>query len=161
MRHCTFTAERHNLRRHARKQSKDYSEAGSIDASVNLPSIRDNTWVATPDPPLSGENPVSTRVDNSLSNTVLKTAISNGTDAMNLLFQAAQHEESSVANAREVEATDTASGCAIVSPTSTALSTGSDTLPQLSSELQTTWNAYRFVRMGWLSAEETVWLVDM
>jgi hypothetical protein len=74
---------------------------------------------------------------------MMTAVVSHGNDAINLLFEAAQREESET------------------SPTSPVLAKDPNSLPELSVELSDIWNAYRFVRMGWLSAVETVWLIDM
>ncbi|CAN9093689.1 unnamed protein product [Alternaria sp. RS040] len=91
----------------------------------------------------------------------MTTVVSNGNDALNLLFEAAQREEREVNGARvpvpiEQHATNAAS-----TPLSSVANLSSNMLPDLSNELTDTWNAYRFVRMGWLSAPEIVWYLDM
>ena len=90
----------------------------------------------------------------------MTTVVSNGNDALNLLFEAAQREERDLNSGRGA-GVDPVSPIVTMSPTSPAMSTRIDLLPELSPELLETWNAYRFVRMGWLAAEEVVWLVDM
>lgn len=96
-----------------------------------------------------------------LNNAMMTTVVSNGNDALNLLFEAAQREERDVNGARvpvpiEQHATNAAS-----TPLSSVANLSSNMLPDLSNELTDTWNAYRFVRMGWLSAQEIVWYLDM
>ncbi|KAJ4985684.1 hypothetical protein SVAN01_08859 [Stagonosporopsis vannaccii] len=89
-----------------------------------------------------------------LNDAVMTTVVSNGNDALNLLFEAAKREER---GENGVRMPGTADPRTSLSPTN--ISTAS--LPVLSRELTETWNAYRFVRMGWLSAEEIVWFLEM
>jgi hypothetical protein len=92
---------------------------------------------------------------------MMTTVVSNGNDALNLLFEAAQREERDIRGARVPSATDKAAIHATTSPLSSSTNTHSASLPELSGELAETWNAYRFVRMGWLSAEEVVWYLEV
>jgi len=99
-------------------------------------------------------------VNADLNDTMMTTVISNGNDALNLLFEAAQQEERGVNGARVPVVTDQHDNAA-TSPLSPVAKLNFNSLPELSSELTDTWNAYRFVRMGWLSAQEIVWYLDM
>jgi hypothetical protein len=92
---------------------------------------------------------------------MMTTVVSNGNDALNLLFEAAQREERGVHGARRPSDIDQPIIQATTSPLSSVANMYSSSLPELSNELSDTWNAYRFVRMGWLSAEEIVWYIDM
>lgn len=95
-----------------------------------------------------------------LNDAMMTTVVSNGNDALNLLFEAAQQEERGVNGARVPVATDQHDN-ATTSPLPSVADMSLNALPELSSELIDTWNAYRFVRMGWLSAQEIVWYLDM
>ena len=90
----------------------------------------------------------------------MTTVVLNGNDALNLLFEAAQQEERGISGARMQVITDQHDNAATSSLSSIA-NLNPNSLPELSSELTDTWNAYRFVRMGWLSAQEIVWYLDM
>lgn len=103
---------------------------------------------------------VQGRVSTSPNDTLMTTVVSNGNDALNLLFEAAQREENNN-RSPHAPAADGSSFDTIVAPIPCILDTNQNSLPELSSEVLETWNAYRFVRMGWLSASETVWLLDM
>ena len=96
-----------------------------------------------------------------LNDTMMTTVVSNGNDALNLLFEAAQQEERGVHGTRRPSNIDQPTIEATTSPLSSVANIYSSSLPELSNELSDTWNAYRFVRMGWLSAEEIVWYIDM
>lgn len=153
---CTFTVERHGIRRQRGSTSKGTKEP-IRSASTNLradapeaPSLLDST-----------HNRAATPVENNLADTMMTTVVSNGNDALNLLFEAAQHEERGASSTRGTIAADQASAAFAASPTSPTPSTSVHVLPELPLDLLETWNAYRFVRMGWLSAEEVVWYLDM
>lgn len=96
-----------------------------------------------------------------LNDTMMTTMVSNGNDALNLLFEAAQQEERGVNGVQVRVAADQHINNATTTPLSSLANLSSTSLQELSSELTETWNAYRFVRMGWLSAEEIVWFLDM
>lgn len=126
------------------------------DRTITLDTLR--TPSVHPD---TSHNNGARSIDNDLTDTMMTAVVSNGNDALNLLFEAAQHEERDVNSVRGTASADQASPCLIMSPTSPAMSARIDALPELSPELLETWNAYRFVRMGWLSGEEVVWFLNM
>ncbi|CAI9625704.1 unnamed protein product [Alternaria burnsii] len=151
MRPCTYTVTRHGPRRQRQSvsQSQD-GEEDSIDLGTHSAVQRDDAGDISQD-----------SISADLNNTMKTTVVSNGNDALNLLFEAAQREEREVNGARvpvpiEQHATNAAS-----TPLSSVANLSSNMLPDLSNELTDTWNAYRFVRMGWLSAPEIVWYLDM
>lgn len=161
MRACTFTTERHSVRRPG--SSVDHGTSNSS-ALLNSP-IEMSTALDTPPTPSlhvhAPQNSIARPGDPDLNDTMITTIVSNGNDALNLLFEAAQREERDVNGIRGSGSTDHNSPLLFMSPTSPMTSLRTDLLPELDSELLETWNAYRFVRMGWLSAEEVVWFVDM
>lgn len=114
----------------------------------------------TSDPPEPSHNNLPGSVGTDLTDTMMTTVVSNGNDALNLLFEAAQSDENGKNSARVGLSKDQDSTRQLASPRSPALGASTGSLPELSAELLDTWNAYRFVRMGWLSAEEVVWLLD-
>ena len=83
-----------------------------------------------------------------LAQSVMNTVVSNGNDALNILFQAAGHEQ----NRLQVEnATDK------ITPGTTG---SAETAPP-GSDIYKLWRSSRFVKMGWLSAEEVVAYLDL
>jgi hypothetical protein len=159
MRPCNYTVARHGPRR-PRQKSRDVQteNENAVTDTVAIPT--DNA----PSPGISMESnlhgTVQGRVSTSPNDTLMTTVVSNGNDALNLLFEAAQREEDSN-QSPHAPAADGSSFHTIVAPIPCILETNQNSLPELSSEVLDTWNAYRFVRMGWLSASETVWLLDM
>lgn len=92
---------------------------------------------------------------------MLMTVVSNGNDALNLLFEAARHDGRDLDSVRGTDLTSQASDFLTTSPSWPVQVPNIASLPELSPELAEVWNAYRFVRMGWFSAEEAVWFIDM
>ncbi|KAF2652949.1 hypothetical protein K491DRAFT_634608 [Lophiostoma macrostomum CBS 122681] len=133
MRPCNFPVERHARRRqkgHNRGQNTSTRE--TVVPTVLADTSQERLDCSAP-----------TDAAHDLTDTMLTAIVSHGNDAMNLLFEAAQREESEI------------------SPVSPVMVKDSNSLPELSMELLDIWNAYRFVRMGWFSAVEAVWLVEM
>lgn len=118
-----------------------------------------------------------------ISNSMVRTAVSNGNEAMNLLFEAAQHgvdetiANQSIASTEPMRLSTTSP---VQNPPSTANPTISSAMdndgvgasfPSTADASATqqsdtaaaigAWNAYRFVRMGWVSAEEAMMYVDL
>lgn len=108
---------------------------------------------------------------------MLRPVISNGKDALNLLFEAAQKESSATdnrqcntdqANSVGLDSSTPQGSLAAAASTSPNHSTLYGAVPNpcvmstnLSKDLLETWRAYRFVTTGWLSAEEAVTYVDL
>lgn len=124
------------------------------------------------------EQPDGQVFPSNISDSMMRTVVSNGKDALNLLFEAARHDRDDIAN-QGAQSTEPAGASgpspnqdplqgAAATPTSPAHSTlyGAHPSPcvmstNLSTELIETWKAYRFVRMGWFSAEEAITYVDL
>jgi hypothetical protein len=79
-----------------------------------------------------------------LSTSVLETVVSNNNDAMNILFEAALQESNEPS--QNISTTDNSR---LVAPEPT------------NAEVLRIWNACRFVRMGWFSAQEAVVLINL
>jgi hypothetical protein len=141
--------------------SKDHNRSNArTETPPNM--MFDLTGSSTSSPkPGSPRNHVATSAGDESTDTMVTTAVSNGNDAQGLLFEAAQREERDSNDTRGVAATEHTLSYTTASPYSNTLNTNPLLLPKLSDELLDTWNAYRFVRMGWLSAEECVWLLDL
>ena len=141
--------------------SKDHNR---LNATTETPAnmMFDLTGSSTSSPKAdSPRNNVATSAGDESTDTMVTTAVSNDNDALGLLFEAAQREERDSNDTRGVAATEHTSSYTTASPYSNTLNINPLLLPKLSDELLDTWNAYRFVRMGWLSAEECVWLLDL
>lgn len=110
--------------------------------------------------------------DHMVADSVMRTVVSNGHDALNLLFQAANQEgqpdgqsphgagrtpQSSIGNLSGVACT---SSPAISVPMSMNVAPGA-TPSDPNADVLEVWSAFRFVRMGWLSAQEAVTFVDL
>lgn len=112
-----------------------------------------------------------------VADSVMRTVVSNGHDALNLLFQAANQEgqhdsqspssqyphgagrtpQSTVGNISGAAST---SSPAVSVPMNANVTSGA-TPPDHNANVLEVWSAFRFVRMGWLSAQEAVTLVDL
>lgn len=100
---------------------------------------------------------------------MIRTAVSNGNDALNLLFEAAHHEshtagsQSLAANVDDSTVTSSLGGETLRNATDRSSPNRSNpyAISELPTDLIETWNAYRFVKMGWFSAEEAVTYVDL
>ncbi|KAH7065776.1 C6 transcription factor-like protein [Paraphoma chrysanthemicola] len=162
MRPCTFTTERHNSRRQNRRSmSQNNSDTITMpDGSINMTLDLDNLDRSTAKPDDSRESNAGPG-NAERTDSMVTAVVSNGNDALNLLFEAAQREERDVNSVRGGAGIDQASPLLTLSPTSPSAKSRTNLLPVLSSEQLEIWNAYRFVRMGWLSAEEIVWLLNM
>jgi hypothetical protein len=140
--------------------AKEYNEPiMSFDTSAQT-SYDGDAPQKTSDPPEPCHNNLPGSVGTDLTDTMMTTVVSNGSDALNLLFEAAQSDENGKNSARVGFSTNQVSTRVLASPKSPALRASTGSLPELSAESRDTCNAYRFVRMGWLSAEEVVWLLD-
>lgn len=101
----------------------------------------------------------------SLANSVMRTVVSNGNDALNLLFQAATQDQ---AEHRSETARHTGfgtqTGTGVTTPHSTFLATNVMEPVAISPAAVTIyklWRSTRFVKMGWLSAEEAITYIDL
>jgi len=98
---------------------------------------------------------------NGLTDSVMRTVVSSGNDALDLLFVAA-HKESEGQHLPHLQAE--ANGFTPGSNISLGTPMGSNLqsrLPTVSSNVTDVWNACRFVKMGWFSAEEAVLYLDL
>ncbi|KAH8199415.1 hypothetical protein TruAng_006410 [Truncatella angustata] len=111
-----------------------------------------------------------------LTNAMMRTVVSNENDALNILFEAAQHEaeiqsdrgsvgreNDDVSQASRMVGIMAEAAVAHQTPNFSTIFSQPNELTTLSSpvpDVVRIWNAYRFVVMGWFSAEEAVTLVD-
>lgn len=88
--------------------------------------------------------------------------MANGQDALDILFDAARSQE------KENVSNHALQSRGIDSPFSTAIKdrygttvTHAETISKAAPETIRVWNICRFVRMGWLSADEAVTFIDL
>lgn len=109
---------------------------------------------------------------NELTNSVVRTVVSSGNDALNLLFQAAAHEGGNPSSVGQ-STSDPVQGPSPVQGTSpydvfssSASLIGCQPGPSpvkissASTDVIRVWEACRFVKMGWFSAREAVTYID-
>jgi hypothetical protein len=162
MRSCTFPAERHAPRQRSSKQSKGFHES-LVNFDTNPEVVYDMDTAGrsiSSVPSESSHDNLVGSVGTDLNDTMMTTVVSNGNDALNLLFEAAQSEERGAHTTRAKFPEEEPLAQFSTSPKAPTMSTTIHLLPTLSAQLLDTWNTYRFVRMRWLSAEEIVWLLD-
>ncbi|KAF7552171.1 hypothetical protein G7Z17_g4494 [Cylindrodendrum hubeiense] len=102
-----------------------------------------------------------------LTGSVMRTLVSNGNDAMKLLFQAATEHSRTDGDAlsNEPSASRTFAN-AVPSTTSpenipSVATTGPIYFSPVSHDILKVWRAFRFTRMGWFTAEEAITYVDL
>lgn len=127
-----------------------------------------------PDGPHQGIQPASSGL---LADSMMRTVVSNGHDALNLLFEAANqegHSDSQSPGSRYPHgagctphsstghysaAAGTSSPAGSVPLNMNVAPSGMTSNPK--TDVLEVWSAFRFVRMGWLSAKEAVNFVDL
>lgn len=141
---------------------------------LSVSSAADQQGKGTPpDGAYRGLQPASS--DLLVADSVMRTVVSNGHDALNLLFEAAnqssQHDIQSPSS-RDLHghtphsSTGNFSAAACTTspassiPVRTNLASGA-IVSSNNTEVLEVWSAFRFVRMGWLSAQEALALVDL
>jgi hypothetical protein len=97
-----------------------------------------------------------------LAPSVLRTVISSGNDALNILFEAASHDATNPTSTPPVE-----THASHDTPGTASLRSYHDALPQPidfpppSAELLRLWGACRFVTMGWVTAKDAILYIDL
>lgn len=109
--------------------------------------------------------------DNALATSVMRTVVSSGNDALNLLFEAVNHSEPGRnrdaatlppgPHSPQVQTPSQSSVVSRVTGVKLDGQTAQDSLPTPEVDVSRVWNACRFVKMGWLSASEAVGLIDL
>lgn len=98
---------------------------------------------------------------------MMRTVVSNGEDALNLLFEAAQTrtDVSSHHGSLETDAVGpnnaSPAGVNTTSPAQSTPFSQPAMSTNLSAEAIDCWRAYRFTKMGWFSAEEAITYIDL
>jgi Fungal Zn(2)-Cys(6) binuclear cluster domain len=165
-RECVFSVERnYNSAKRQRSNGLD-DQLGSIHnpAQVRTTSAfgdgrRRNTVSIQPSSRCGAAEP-------SLVDPVIRTFVANGNDALNILFQAAAHQEDLAETARTsisspAERAPAYDTLGPVLPGNTALTSRVVKLSEASPDVLKLWNDSRFVMTGWLSAEEAVTFIDL
>lgn len=117
-----------------------------------------------------------TQSTSNLANSMMRTVVSSGNDALNILFEAAnaQSQEDSMIESDSLPETEQhRSGHPVTSEGSSNridLTVPPDVLEKamrpvelshVSKDVLSTWEACRFVRMGWFTAREAVTFIDL
>lgn len=164
LRECVFSVGRHTKSRKVTRQGqerhdqnhteRDMERGGGMPALRRLSSSRIDHQTRTPPN----------------RDTLVRTVVSSGNDALNLLFEAAHHTEAPInesssqpgavpeQRAQPVFQENPGSVYTAQTPATSSRPTG---LPHPTSDVLRIWKACRFIKMGWFTAEEAVYLVDM
>ncbi|CAI6333894.1 unnamed protein product [Periconia digitata] len=191
MRECVFRSERSWVKRRKPGEARDVEPNAADDAPPTTQGIGAGVTPPTARP-LSipgyinspAESPHSRRSESLLSpatlrrvstsqpdlaHSVMRTVVSSGSDALNLLFEAAHHRDA-------IENQEQANSQAYETPQSgtSGYGQGRDVpaspftfkaqpvqMSQPSAEILKVWTSCRFVQMGWFSAHEAVTYVDL
>ncbi|PVI08610.1 hypothetical protein DM02DRAFT_510378 [Periconia macrospinosa] len=188
MRDCVFRSERSWVKRRKPGEARDVEAI----TTENATSTKANGTGVTPPTsrpmPVPGyvaspiESPHNRRSESLLSpatlrrgstsqpdlaHSVMRTVVSSGNDALNLLFEAAHHRDA-------IENQEQANSQPYETPQSGSSAYGQDVptspftfkaqpvqMSQPSPEILKVWTSCRFVQMGWFSAHEAVTYVDL
>ena len=101
------------------------------------------------------ESPSSSGVADS----VIRTVVSTGNDALNILFEAASRDPNPIANGTGTYVHERIPQQ--MSSIGTSPSDASSGIPSPGSEVLKTWETCRFVTMGWLTAKDAVMYIDL
>ncbi|KAL5381216.1 hypothetical protein PMIN06_000196 [Paraphaeosphaeria minitans] len=184
MRECVFRSERSWVKR--RKPGEARHEDHPAEHHVNIPSGTNGAQQIFNQRPasiaaqsMSPHDSVHTRRSDilsppahlrristsqpDLSHSVMRTVVSSGSDALNLLFEAAHHRDALENQARvESQAQDTPCSGPDGQPSSPFTFKAQPVqMSQPSPETLRVWTTCRFVQMGWFSAHEAVTYVDL
>ncbi|CAG7935233.1 unnamed protein product [Penicillium nalgiovense] len=143
-------------------------QAGSHRGSLDHPSVGSSRAVQSPSHTYENNRH---RSNSTLASSMMRTVVTSGNDALNILFEAATaQEDNSPGNSPESPAGPPSVGPSTHDRTlgnydSTFESVGRVIRPvKLSEATQDTlnvWEACRFVKMGWFTAREAVTFIDM
>lgn len=150
MRECIFSRERSTRKRDARERQRagpregerpDLPRDHNLVESINFSNNQQQSVHSTSAPG-----------DGDLADTVARTLVSSGNDALQLLFRAAEQRdaESPILSGPRSHVPYHSPEESIWRPRT-----------QPSAEVLRVWNAFRFTKMGWFTAEEAVVYVDL
>ncbi|KAF2146095.1 uncharacterized protein K452DRAFT_315350 [Aplosporella prunicola CBS 121167] len=190
LRQCVFTEERAWKRQ---KLDADHRPSASARPTEPRAAARQSNWGAgvgpvptTEDSPANAldspqspprqqwRHPSSASQNSGLANSMIRTVVANGNDALNLLFEAATREDADTTEST-FSPTGAQSQAAPLGETDPSYTTPGSTLPvnsglptlppvqlsDVSPQVLNTWKTCRFVRMGWFTAREAVTYVDL
>ncbi|CAI7666067.1 unnamed protein product [Penicillium pancosmium] len=116
------------------------------------------------------------RSSSTLANSMMRTVVASGNDALNILFEAATAQDQEDSTSNEVD-TPLRAGSKSSGPNGKARSTPRDfespnfepppknvgpvTISVVAPETLSVWEACRFVKMGWFTAREAVTFIDL
>lgn len=186
-RECIFPLTRSNKRARHAHDSSIRRPSQPVDPRRNAdPSLHDGTSVRTSHSgsagdvgdrtgeqaartPMPGEEPQQTRPAD-LRTDVVKTFVTSSTDAMGLLFQAAEQNDSDSDTDRDAShvrdgglrgASRRLGDDFSEAATSPWMSSEAPLPPQLTKETLALWNKHRFVAQGWFSAFEAISYIEL
>jgi hypothetical protein len=97
-----------------------------------------------------------------LADSVMRTVVSNSNDALNLLFEAANHaEHGPLRTETRPDFQPSTNGRSDAPPSGSGSRGEIVALSKASPETLRAWNACRFVQIGWFSAQEAVTYIDL
>jgi len=190
MRECVFRSERSWVKRRKPGETREEdAEPGTVpdggavpDQSPSRPPQRTASFAGHASTPASTPHgrrsdimspPAALRRVSSsqpnLSHSVMRTVVSSGSDALNLLFEAANHrdamenQEQGGSQAYETPTSGTSYGLARDGMPSSPFTFKAQPvqMSQPSPETLRIWTSCRYVQMGWFSAHEAVTYVDL
>jgi hypothetical protein len=114
-------------------------------------------------PTFASSRSVSSRGRDGLADTVMRTLVSNGNEALDLLYCAAEQgiaeSPPPTASASGSYASRPAVGYATPATVSSA-TTHHQSKPVGQSDVRRVWDVFKFVKMGWFSSEEAIFYMD-
>lgn len=108
--------------------------------------------------PQQQPSPAST---SGLASSVMRTVVSSGNDALNILFEAASAERNPRIPALDSTNERFVDEGSIRSPATSPVVTLPRDLPQVRPETLRIWSSCRFVTMGWLTARDAITYIDL
>ena len=99
--------------------------------------------------------------DDGLADTVVRTLVSNGNDTLKLLFRAAEQTYSEDPQYTTSDSHASQPGDFTTPGRRSSISTEPVQRSQAAPEVLALWNAFRFAKMGWFTAQEAITLVDL
>lgn len=172
-RDCIFSVER-NYNSIKRQRNDENGRHGAMERSnhVHQPLAAPKGWnengvTHKEESILSTESIPQIMAKADLAHSVIRTVVSTGNDALNILFEAAAHQEDLASNAGVRISSPSGPVPGYDTPGST-LSLGAAAkasrvvkLSKPNPEVLQVWNRSRFVMAGWLSAEEALTFIDL
>lgn len=113
--------------------------------------------------PVNGSAPAQvSQGDDGLADTVMRTVVSSGNDALNLLFRAAEQRDAQSPQYQTPGSHRSRVGGDFATPgRASTVPTETVQLSHAQPSVLEVWSALRFTRMGWFTAEEAVTYMDL